>query len=120
MAGTTRTGSVTTMTTEVEAAQLVAKLRRMDGVSATQHMMALITSGKKPRSNRVKELEVMLEKVIRFAENQLCLHEETHRGGTIWTICNMCGQKWADDEGGFKPYEEPAILTEARNLLENK
>ena len=46
-----------------------------------------------------------------------CTHEETHRGGTIWTICDACGQKWADDEGGFQPYAEPQWISNARTLL---
>lgn len=28
----------------------------------------------------------------------ICEHEETHRGGAIWEICDHCGEKWADDE----------------------
>jgi hypothetical protein len=32
-----------------------------------------------------------------------CLHEVTHRGGAIWTICDDCGRKWADDMSEHTP-----------------
>lgn len=47
----------------------------------------------------------------------VCTHEETTRGGLIWTFCSGCGMKWADDEGGFKPYQEPARITYAFDIL---
>lgn len=27
-----------------------------------------------------------------------CLHDDTVRQGAIWTACNQCGKRWADDE----------------------
>lgn len=27
-----------------------------------------------------------------------CLHDETERLGAIWTRCNQCGRRWADDD----------------------
>jgi hypothetical protein len=41
-----------------------------------------------------------LKKVLTHAEQNTCLHEETHRGGVLWEICDSCGMKWADDKGG--------------------
>ena len=32
-----------------------------------------------------------------------CDHSDMHREGTLWTVCNYCRKRWADDEGGFKP-----------------
>lgn len=52
-------------------------------------------------------------------DRETCTHEETHRGGAIWTICDGCGKKWADDEGGFIPYSEPLFVSCARQLLED-
>lgn len=46
-----------------------------------------------------------------------CIHEDTYRGGTIWTICRACGQKWADDEGGFKPHVAPDLVLQAEEWL---
>ncbi len=51
------------------------------------------------------------------AESRLCQHDYTHRGGVLWTICDECGEKWADDRGGFKPYQTPAYIAEARAAL---
>lgn len=51
----------------------------------------------------------------RIERNQ-CEHETTHRGGAIWTICDDCGEKWADDRGGFQPYVAPDWLVEARDV----
>jgi len=53
------------------------------------------------------------------AEGNFCQHENTKRGGIIWTICEDCGQKWADDQGGFKPYEPPAFVVALRALAES-
>jgi len=58
-----------------------------------------------------------LDSLLGYAEEQECRHEETYRDGTLWTICEDCGQKWADDLGGFEPYEEPKAITEARAAL---
>ena len=46
-----------------------------------------------------------------------CTHEETHRGGVLWTICDHCGAKWADDRGGFQPWQEPERITTAYSVL---
>ncbi|MBB5762104.1 ribosomal protein L37AE/L43A [Methylorubrum rhodesianum] len=59
----------------------------------------------------------VMRDLIAEHDKHACLHEETHRGGAIWTICDHCGRKWADDEGGFQPYEEPAAVTAAWALL---
>lgn len=62
-------------------------------------------------------LRVALANLVRLVEPMLCHHETTHRGGAIWTICDDCGTKWADDRGGFQPYEEPPALTAAYAAL---
>lgn len=64
-------------------------------------------------------LVLHLRSVLEYAERETCTHEETHRGGAIWEICDSCGKKWADDEGG-KPddaHDLPQVLTDARNFL---
>ena len=50
-----------------------------------------------------KQLRELLARAVRVASRNICTHEERHRGGVIWEICDMCGAKWADDKGGFKP-----------------
>ena len=59
-----------------------------------------------------------IKKIINFAEMYQCEHEEVYRGGSIWTICQQCGKKWADDEGGYVPYEQPKEIIEAWELYE--
>jgi hypothetical protein len=58
-----------------------------------------------------------LKNLLSYAKRNECHHENTHRGGIIWTICDDCGGKWADDQGGLKPYCEPVEITAARQAL---
>lgn len=67
---------------------------------------------------RKKDLRAALKDLVRYVERESCMHEETHRGGTLWTICDHCGRAWADDEGGFKPYEPPPELQRAYEVLD--
>lgn len=54
-----------------------------------------------------------LKRMNAYAARQTCSHDETYRGGAIWTICRQCGMKWADDEGGKPPYEDPPEMIAA-------
>lgn len=57
------------------------------------------------------ELVEYLETALDHYERNICHHDTTHRGGALWTICDDCGSRWADDRGGFKPFQyHPAIL----------
>lgn len=40
-------------------------------------------------------------------DRNTCRHENTHRGGAIWTICDDCDAQWADDRGGMPEWEDP-------------
>jgi hypothetical protein len=53
-------------------------------------------------------------------DRNTCTHEETHRGGCLWTICDSCGRRWADDEGGFKPHVDSPAVAAAREVLADK
>ena len=67
----------------------------------------------------VPRLVVHLRSVLEYAERETCTHEETYRGGAIWEICDSCGAKWSDEEGG-KPadaHDFPKVLTDARDFL---
>jgi len=66
---------------------------------------------------RVTELENALRLLINKAESLVCCHENRHRGGAIWEICDDCGRAWADDRGGFKKHTEWKELTAARTAL---
>lgn len=64
-----------------------------------------------------QDLRTALTDVLREYDRGICEHEETHRGGFIWTICDQCGRKWADDEGGFQPHVDPPAVVRAREIL---
>lgn len=63
------------------------------------------------------ELYEALAELLKHADRNECHHVTTHRAGAIWTICDDCGRKWADDEGGFVPYVEPERIAKARAAL---
>ncbi len=63
---------------------------------------------------RLREALAALEA---YASGQICMHEDTHRGGTLWEICNQCGAKWADDEGGKPKFKWPKEIVTAREAL---
>lgn len=65
----------------------------------------------------VAELRDALTNLLNEYDRNTCVHEETHRAGFIWTICDSCGRKWADDRGGFKPHVEHRAVAKARTLL---
>ena len=48
----------------------------------------------------------------------VCYHDETHRGGSIWTFCDQCGAKWSDDRNPFKPYVDPPIVAQANFICD--
>jgi hypothetical protein len=55
-------------------------------------------------TKRIKILEEALHRAIGLAQKHVCLHEDTHRGGASWEICNDCGMKWHDSDGGREGY----------------
>lgn len=59
------------------------------------------------------------EALLDYSERQVCAHEHTRRLGVIWTECENCGKKWADDEGG-PPTESdaPAAVVRARDFFD--
>ncbi|HHW2860389.1 TPA: hypothetical protein ACUUCQ_005159 [Pseudomonas aeruginosa] len=59
----------------------------------------------------------LLRGLVSEVEHKTCCHEETHRGGAIWEICDSCGAKWADDEGGKPEFAWPESVEKAREFL---
>ena len=55
-----------------------------------------------------------LEKLLKRDEINTCQHQQTHRGGVLWTICDDCRMKWADDEGGKPKWRDPPEWRAAR------
>lgn len=62
--------------------------------------------------------QALIRQMLDHIERNTCTHEETHRGGVIWEICDGCGAKWADDEGGKPPFAWPKVVLAARSRLE--
>lgn len=67
--------------------------------------------------NQTEKLRAALTAVIAEIDRNTCTHENTYRGGAIWTFCEACGKKWADDEGGIKPNIESQAVINARAIL---
>lgn len=67
---------------------------------------------------RIKVLRDALENLL--SEVEPCRHETTHRGGFLWTICDDCGMKWADDRGGYQPYRDSPAFAAARKALDEE
>lgn len=64
-----------------------------------------------------EKMLTVLRGLLEYVDGETCLHETTHRGGAIWTICDDCGAKWADDQGGFKPHQDEPAVEAARDLV---
>lgn len=58
-----------------------------------------------------------LADILSYAERQICMHENTHRGGAIWDICDDCGAEWADDNGGKPEFKWPKEIIAARSVF---
>lgn len=71
----------------------------------------------KELNKRIQKLEEALRNLISFASKEVCPHDETHRGGAIWEICNQCGQSWADDKGGKPEFKWPEVIDKAYEVL---
>ena len=67
---------------------------------------------------RMAALERAAKAALDDWDRNTCTHEDTHRGGFIWTICDVCERKWADDEGGFQPYSDPPGIASLRAALD--
>jgi hypothetical protein len=80
-------------------------------------LIDIVLAGQKAETARLREA---MKNLLSYAERNECHHENIHRGGIIWTICDDCGGKWADDQGGLKPYCEPVEITAARQALGDK
>lgn len=70
-----------------------------------------------PSSVATDDARAVLQDLLDHVDETTCTHESTHRGGAIWTICDNCDAKWADDRGGFKPHEDAPAVARARAML---
>ena len=53
------------------------------------------------------EVERVVRALLERDEQNTCTHEETHRGGFLWEICDQCGAKWAEEQGGKPDWTDP-------------
>ena len=83
----------------------------------TQDELRAIVAANSAQQGEVQRLREALKHLLSYAERQICEHEETHRGGAIWEICDMCGAKWADDEGGKPEFMWPDEIKAAHAAL---
>lgn len=86
-------------------------------MAAREIIAALAASPAAPAAAGVDAREA-LKALLDHVDVETCVHEETHRGGFLWTICDQCGRKWADDEGGFVPHTDAPAVARARMICE--
>lgn len=66
---------------------------------------------------QLQVIKSVIQDLIDEVDRNTCPHEDTHRGGNIWTICDGCGAKWADDEGGFVDHVDSDAMMAARKMV---
>ena len=59
----------------------------------------------------------LVQSLVTHIEYETCMHENTHRGGAIWEICDDCGRQWADDRGGRPAFKWPEPVERAHAML---
>ena len=91
-----------------------------------QHVDPVATYGRLHNFARAIEAEVrkqdteLIRQMLEYIEQNTCQHEETHRGGAIWEICDGCNAQWVDDYGGKPNFAWAPIVLAARARLEGK
>ena len=63
------------------------------------------------------DTDQIIEALLDYIDQNTCMHLNTHRGGTIWEICDDCHEKWADDRGGKPEFKWPDCVEAARGYL---
>ena len=66
----------------------------------------------------IKELHDALAALLKRDMRNTCTHEETHRGGSLWEICDQCGLQWADDRGGKPEWKDPDEWGKAQDAID--
>jgi len=88
------------------AAMLAEKARR-----EADHSEDTLVKDHSPNAGKVveinRELVEALTNMLARDKRNTCQHEETHRGGVLWEICDNCKASWADDQGGKPPWSDP-------------
>lgn len=79
-------------------------------------MTAVLAEIDRLKAENERMLEA-LKKLLDRDERNTCQHENTKRGGFIWTICEDCGAQWADDRGGKPQWKDPDEWAIARAAI---
>lgn len=69
------------------------------------------------KSDPAPRLLEALEALLARDERNTCQHDETHRGGAIWEICNSCGMQWSDERDPKPEWKDPKEWIEARAAI---
>ena len=72
-----------------------------------------VTAADASKRELLAALKALLERDVR----NTCQHDNTSRGGAIWTICDHCDAMWADDKGGKPNWRDPPEWTRARAAI---
>lgn len=70
-----------------------------------------------PAAPSLHAVEAALDGALMEWSRNVCTHEDTYRGGVLWTICRNCHAKWADDEGGMPEWKKPDRIATAYSVL---
>lgn len=62
----------------------------------------------------------IIKALLGHIESITCTHQNTHRGGVLWEICDDCGAQWADDRGGKPLFKWPKCVLDAEKFLSTK
>ena len=105
------------MSTQPEALRLADELDAVPETGADPDLIQEAAAElRRLHAQRDALLEALKDMLLRDEKNT-CRHEETHRGGAIWEICDSCGSMWADDKGGKPEWGEPKEWTQARAAI---
>ncbi|WP_454676633.1 hypothetical protein [Achromobacter marplatensis] len=58
-----------------------------------------------------------LSGLLDYVDRNTCTHENRHKVGTLWTICDDCGRKWASDRNPYTPHQDAPAVAAARAAL---
>ena len=58
-----------------------------------------------------------LSGLLDYVDRNTCTHENRHKAGTLWTICDDCGRKWASDRNPYTPHQDAPAVAAARAAL---
>lgn len=95
------------------AAIVSGNIAAMPNPVSAQEMAEIIVNAVNSRDALVEAIEKLLKNPNLYP----CEHTSTHRGGSIWEICDDCGASFADDQGGVPKHKEHPSITNAISAL---